>query len=81
MYGYKCEYCDGIVRERVVKREAFNSTLYINGSPASGGRHGFWAIRYMVMRYKTSFGCPESNGMTVLDVPNAPLGWCAPLTS
>lgn len=23
MYGYKCEYCDGIVRERVVKREAF----------------------------------------------------------
>jgi len=33
------------------------------------------------MRYKTSFGCPESNGMTVLDVPNAPLGWCAPLTS
>lgn len=23
MYGYKCEYCDGTVRERVVKREAF----------------------------------------------------------
>ena len=23
MYGYKCEYCDGIVRERIVKREAF----------------------------------------------------------
>ena len=23
MYGYKCEYCDGIVREKVVKREAF----------------------------------------------------------
>ena len=23
MYGYKCEYCDGIVRERVVEREAF----------------------------------------------------------
>lgn len=23
MYGYKCEYCDGIVREKMVKREAF----------------------------------------------------------
>ena len=23
MYGYKCEHCDGIVRERIVKREAF----------------------------------------------------------
>ena len=23
MYGYKCEYCNGIVQERVVKREAF----------------------------------------------------------
>jgi YgiT-type zinc finger domain-containing protein len=22
-YGYQCEYCDGIVRERVVEREAF----------------------------------------------------------
>ena len=32
------------------------------------------------MRYKTGFGCPESNGMTVLDVQNAPVGWrcCAP---
>jgi YgiT-type zinc finger domain-containing protein len=23
MYGYKCEYCDGIVREKIVKRESF----------------------------------------------------------
>jgi YgiT-type zinc finger domain-containing protein len=23
MYGYKCEYCEGIVREKIVKREAF----------------------------------------------------------
>jgi YgiT-type zinc finger domain-containing protein len=23
MYGYKCEYCDGIVREKIVQREAF----------------------------------------------------------
>ena len=23
MYGYKCEYCDGTVQERVVEREAF----------------------------------------------------------
>lgn len=23
MYGYKCEYCDGTVREKIVKREAF----------------------------------------------------------
>ena len=23
MYGYKCDYCDGIVREKIVKREAF----------------------------------------------------------
>jgi YgiT-type zinc finger domain-containing protein len=23
MYGYKCEYCDGIVQKRVVEREAF----------------------------------------------------------
>jgi len=23
MYGYKCEYCEGIVRERVVERESF----------------------------------------------------------
>jgi len=23
MYGYKCEYCDGLVQERVVEREAF----------------------------------------------------------
>ncbi len=23
MYGYGCEYCEGTVRERVVKREAF----------------------------------------------------------
>ena len=23
MYGYHCEYCDGVVREKIVKREAF----------------------------------------------------------
>ena len=23
MYGYYCEYCDGIVQEKLVKREAF----------------------------------------------------------
>lgn len=23
MYGYRCEYCKGIVKERIVKREAF----------------------------------------------------------
>ena len=23
MYDYKCEYCDGIVRQRIVEREAF----------------------------------------------------------
>ena len=23
MYGYQCEYCDGIVQERTVEREAF----------------------------------------------------------
>jgi len=23
MYGYKCEYCDGIVQERTVEREVF----------------------------------------------------------
>ena len=23
MYGYKCEHCDGIVREKLVQREAF----------------------------------------------------------
>ncbi|HEX7593774.1 MAG TPA: YgiT-type zinc finger protein [Anaerolineae bacterium] len=23
MYGYKCEYCEGIVREKIVKRETF----------------------------------------------------------
>lgn len=23
MYGYKCEYCNGIVQKRVVEREAF----------------------------------------------------------
>jgi YgiT-type zinc finger domain-containing protein len=27
MYGYKCEYCDGIVQERVVEREAFKHRL------------------------------------------------------
>jgi YgiT-type zinc finger domain-containing protein len=23
MYGYKCEYCDGIVREKIIRREVF----------------------------------------------------------
>lgn len=23
MYGYRCEYCEGIVRPRMIKREAF----------------------------------------------------------
>lgn len=23
MYGYRCEYCDGMVEERVIDREAF----------------------------------------------------------
>jgi YgiT-type zinc finger domain-containing protein len=23
MYGYKCEYCNGTVREKIVEREAF----------------------------------------------------------
>ena len=23
MYGYKCEYCEGTVKERIVEREAF----------------------------------------------------------
>ena len=27
MYGYKCEYCDGIVREKLVDREAFKHRL------------------------------------------------------
>jgi len=27
MYGYKCEYCEGIVRERLVPREAFKHRL------------------------------------------------------
>ena len=35
---------------------------------------GFLAIRCTVMRYKTGLGCPESNGMTVLAVPNAAVG-------
>jgi len=26
MYGYKCEFCDGVVREVVVDREAFKHT-------------------------------------------------------
>ena len=29
MYGYKCEYCDGAVRERIVEQEVFKH------------RHGF----------------------------------------
>ena len=29
MYGYKCEYCEGVVEERVVKQEVFKH------------RHGF----------------------------------------
>ena len=29
MYGYKCEYCDGIVQEQIVEREVFKH------------RHGF----------------------------------------
>lgn len=23
MYGYRCEYCDGFVQEKIIKREAF----------------------------------------------------------
>ena len=23
MYGYKCEYCDGVVKEKLVKKEVF----------------------------------------------------------
>ena len=23
MYGYKCEYCDGVVKERIIKKEVF----------------------------------------------------------
>lgn len=23
MYGYKCEYCDGVVRERLIEKEVF----------------------------------------------------------
>ena len=26
MYGYKCEYCEGIVKERLVKQEVFKHT-------------------------------------------------------
>lgn len=29
MYGYECDHCDGMVREKIVKREAFKH------------RHGF----------------------------------------
>lgn len=27
MYGYKCEYCDGIVVQQVVKKEAFKHKM------------------------------------------------------
>ena len=27
MYGYKCEYCDGKVEKRILKREAFKHKL------------------------------------------------------
>ena len=27
MYGYKCEYCEGKVKERIVEKEAFKHSL------------------------------------------------------
>ena len=27
MYGYRCKYCDGTVKEKVVKQEAFKHRL------------------------------------------------------
>lgn len=35
MYGYKCEYCDGTVQERIVDREVFKH------------RHGFVMLEHV----------------------------------
>ncbi len=35
MYGYRCEYCDGVVEERIVEREAFKH------------RHGFVILEHV----------------------------------
>ncbi len=36
MYGYKCEYCEGIVEEHIIKKEAFkhkNGFVIIEDAP------------------------------------------------
>jgi YgiT-type zinc finger domain-containing protein len=45
MYGYKCEYCDGIVQERVVEREAFKY------------RHGFVILENVPIGVCDKCGC------------------------
>jgi YgiT-type zinc finger domain-containing protein len=45
MYGYKCEYCDGIVQERVVDREAFKH------------RHGFVILENVPIGVCDKCGC------------------------
>ena len=36
MYGYKCEYCDGVVKERIIKKEVFkhkNGFVMLENAP------------------------------------------------
>jgi YgiT-type zinc finger domain-containing protein len=67
VYGYKCEYCDGIVREHIVERESFkhrNSFVILENVPVGicdkcGYRYYHATLLHRVDEIATSKKAPE----------------------
>jgi hypothetical protein len=57
MYGYKCEYCEGTVRPRIVERESFQTQerLYHHGKCDHRCLRSVWQ---QVLRCRHCLGCP-----------------------
>jgi len=78
MYGYKCEYCQGTVRERVVAQEAFKhktgfvilEAVPIGICDKCGNRYYTADILHKVEEVATGKSCPDRSEL----VPVAHVG-------
>lgn len=67
MYGYRCEYCEGVVRPRLIEREAFKhkngfiilENVTIGVCDVCGNRYYSADILYTVHEIATGMRKPE----------------------
>lgn len=70
LYGYRCEYCDGTVRERIVEREAFKHVSWfvilervpIGVCDRCGNRYYHASVLRRVDQIATGQALPERTG-------------------